>query len=249
MSEYTIDINGKRFELSTEFRDALEERARREYAPNPDFSCWWKNEDGDPTLVIETTGTMVPWDRMDQLEMGMDEEPTRGLGDPEPEEDVDSGNGMAELKPNEKKNDNTRPADFGRTHFAVTPFDYDEVPHPGGEDPDKIPPKRDEIDDNAVVLWVPQHPDIEVTWGAGEAMVPMFNWVEWNVQEKADQPRPVKDKRNSHDAFESLCNIHDCEVVGEYTPSNDIPEGDSGQVERKGEDWYSGNVVGDRWNV
>jgi hypothetical protein len=272
MSEYNIDVNGKRFELNDEFKESLERRAEIEYEDNAEFSCWWMvatesgdwlsrddHEAGDPVLVIDTTGPMVPWDRIDQLEMRMD--PRSGpessrdsqpadVSD-EPDE-TDAGNGMAEMKPPEDEPPEPGPRDvnFGRTHFGLTPHRFEEVPSPGGDDPDKIPAKPERLDEPSMVMWVPRHPDVDVTWGAGEAMMPMSSRVEWNVQEKADQPRPSKDKRNSHDAFESLCNIHNCEKIGEYTPSNDIPKEVSGQVERKGEEAYEeGKYGGDNWSV
>jgi len=268
MSEYTIDVNGKRYELSNEFKESLERRAELEYEDNPEFSCWWMvatesgewlardHDAGDPVLVIETTGPMVPWDRIDQLEMRMDprsvHEPNSGSSVDDGQEDTerDAGNGMAEVKPPEDEPDPTpRDVDFGRTHFGLTPHRFEEVPHPGGEDPNKVPPKPERLDEEMMVMWVPRHPDVDVTWSAGEAISPMSNRVEWNVQEKANQPRPSKNKQNSHDAFESLCRIHDCEKIGEYTPSNDIPES-AGQVERKGEEAYeNGRYGGNNWGA
>jgi len=266
-SKYTLDVNGKRYSLSDEFKESLERRAELEYEENPEFSCWWMvatesgdwlsrdHDAGDPVLVIETTGPMVPWDRIDQLEMRMDprdakpDEPPADVDDDL--EEMDSGNGMKEVKPPEDEpSPEPRDVNFGRTHFGLTPHRYEEVPSPGGDDPDKIPPKPERLDEEMMVMWVPRHPDVDVTWGAGEAIMPMSNRVEWNVQEKANQPRPASDKRNSHDAFESLCRIHDCEKIGEYTPSNDIPQEVSGQVERKGEEAYEeGRYGGDNWGM
>lgn len=213
---YTLDLNGTRYELTKDFKEAIEERARLEYKKNFDFSCWWKTEDGDPVLVIETTGVMVPWDRMDELEM-----------QPNPQQQ-----GM------------------GRMHFGVTPHRFDEVPSPGGQDPNKLPQKPERIDEPMMVMWIPRHPQTEVTWDAGETIAPMDSWVEWNVQEKADQPRPSKSKQNSHDSFESLCELHGCEVVGRASPSNDIENEVSGSVERKGEKAFEdGRFGGGHWNV
>jgi hypothetical protein len=249
MTEYTIDVNGKRYKLSDKFREAIEERAEREYSGNERFSCWWKNDDGDPTLVIETYGKMVPWDRLDQLEMQMEPEIELASDDDVVDpDDVDSGNGMAEQKPPDR-DPSPRDVNFGRQHFGLTPHRFEEVPQPGGDDPEKIPPKPKKLDEPSLVKWIPRHPDVDVRWDAGEAISPMDSWVEWNVQEKAEQPRPIKDKINSHDAIESLCQIHDCEVVATAEPSNDIDKTVSGSVERKGEDWFEGDVVGDRWNI
>lgn len=220
MSEYTIDVNGRRYELSDEFKDAIEKRARLEYEENRMFSCWWKEENGEPILVIETVGKMVPWDDLDQLEMQM--------GEPQQQQQTP----------------------FGRTHFALTPHRFEEIPDPGGEDPTKLPPEPKELDGNQLIVWVPDHPEVDVTWSAGKAMVPVDSWIEWNIQERANQPRPTQNKDNSHDAFESLCRIYDCELIGEAAPTNDIPKEQSGSVERKGERSFNeGKFGGDNWSV
>jgi hypothetical protein len=266
--EYTIDINGKRFKLNEDIRNALQERAESAYSENPTFSCWWQiareenytdeawaeniHEEGDPVLVIETDGPMVPWDKLDQLEATMPQQvdPSHDAEFVDEREDVDSGSGMKSIPPEEKKTTRSSKDIFGRTHFALTPHRYEEVPSPGGDEPDKIPPKPEEIDGEMMVMWLPRHPDIEHTWGTGEAMVSMSSWVEWNVQQRANQPKPDAEKENSHDSFESLCQIHDCEVIGEYTPSNDIPEGISGSVERKGEKAFEdGRFGGGNWDM
>jgi len=260
MTEYTLDVNGKRYSLNEKFRAALEKRAELEYKENESFECWWKvasgdgdwlmraHDAGDPVLVIETTGKMVPWDRLDQLEMDMKPPQFMNFDDDE-SDDIDSGNGMAEMSPSGDSHSPAEP-DFGRVHFGLTEDRFDEVPSPGGYDPEKIPQKPEEMDENMMVMWVPRHPAIDVTWGAGEAMTSMHNRVEWNVQEKAEQPRPVKDKRNSHDAFESLCKIYGCDLIGEYTPANDIPRGKPGQIQRKGKKPYKeGKYGGGNWSV
>lgn len=224
MSNYTLDVNGTRYELNEEFRDCIETRAELEYDKNYEFSCWWKTENGDPILVIETVGVMVPWDRMDQVEVRMPKDHQH------PEQ------------PGEQQ--------LGRMHFTATPHRFEEIPNPRGEDPDKLPEKPERISEPSMVMWIPRQPNVDVTWGAGETITSMETWVEWNVQEKANQPRPVKGKKNSHDAFESLCRTHDCDVIAEANPSNDIPSEVSGSVERKGEQTFNeGKFGGDNWNV
>jgi hypothetical protein len=262
MTEYTLDVNGKRYELNESVRGSIEDRARREYSKNAQFSCWWSvasqsnysdtawdeciHEEGDPILTIETSGVMVPWDRLDQMEARMpDEMPLADDGEPE---EHDSGNGMKTLPPEDEQDSHDEI--FGRTHFALTPRHFDEVPEPGSDDPDKIPPKPERASDEPeMVVWIPRHPDIDHTWSAGEAISPVTSWVEWNVQQRANQPNIIKEKQNSHDSFESLCRIHDCEKIGEYAPSNDIPQGQSGSVERKGEESFEdGRFGGDNWS-
>lgn len=286
---YTLDVNGKRYALNEDFREGIQRRARGEYRGNHLFSCWWKvasrddytdeewaennHSEGDPTLVIETEGPMVPWDRLDELEIEMED-----ISQP-PEADYheddgdttehDSGNGMKTLPPEDAiPEDEQEEQELGRTYFPLTPRSFEEVPQPDGDEPDKIPPKPMEMgDDPSLIWWVPKHPDVEERWGAGEAVVPTFSWVEWNVQARADEIRrktpgeikneklnsngPVSDvKPNSHDHFESLCKIHDCEKVGEYTVSQSTPEGESGQVKRKGKKQFEdGKYGGDNFHV
>lgn len=259
MNEYTIDINGKRYELNEAFRDNIERQARGAYGDNDFVDCWWTvakkddygsghglwadtweeciHDEGDPVLVIETYGKLVPASRLDQLEADMTE------SDDEPEE-LDAGNGMKTIEPPEQTDV------FGRTHFHVTPKGFEEVPQPDGEDPQKVPPEPERIDDVKMIQWIPSDPEVEHDWGVGEAVAPMESWVEWNVQKYADQPRTSKGKVNSHDSMESLCKLFDCEVVAEHTPSDEVPKGDSGSVKRKGKHRFEDGIAGGgNWNV
>lgn len=269
---YTIDVNGKRYALNEEFRESIQRRARGEYRGNHLFSCWWKvanrddytdeqwennnHSNGDPILVIETEGEMVPWDNLDELEFEME--------DVQPEADYheddddttehDSGNGMKTLPPEDAvPEDEEEEQEIGRTHFALTPRSFEEVPQPDSDKPEQIPPKPMKMgDDPSLVYWIPKHPDVEERWNAGEAITPTFSWVEWNVQARADEIRFKPDgdhKPNSHDHFESLCELHDCVKVGEYTPS-DTPDEESGQVKRKGKQQFEeGKYGGDNFHV
>jgi hypothetical protein len=259
--QYTVDLNGKRYSLNKQARQRIQSRAKSEYSENPMFSCWWKtasesdaensevHEIGDPILVIETEGRTVPWEKLDQLELEMQ--------DTSAFDGVDDDDGMKTVKPGEVSDDagsddNSR--EKNRTHFGVTPQDFQEVPSPEGEDPDKVPPAPKEFDDPEMVFWIPEHPDIEHSWSAGEAMAPMANWVEWNVQAKANQPRLSQDKDDSHDHWESILKMDECEVVGEMAPKQQPSEPDekqeSGSVKRKGEKSFEdGKYGGGHWNV
>lgn len=253
--EYTVTLNNTVYEMSQEWRDSIERRAELEYEDNDRFSCWWKvasaedaaeseiHEVGDPLLVIETVGVNVPWERLDQLEV---EEQTTDSYD-----GVDSGNGMTSVDPNEV-NDADENQEKNRTHFSVTPQDFEEVPAPEGEDAQKVPQKPQDFDEPSLVMWVPDNPDIEHSWDTGEAIMPMSNWVEWNVQTRADQPRPVRDKDSSHDHFESLAKSYGCEKVGEVAPAQEPKpdkKGESGSAQRKGDRFDEGIASGNNWNV
>lgn len=240
LPEYTINLNGKVYELNKDARDAIRKRAEHEYEGNEMFSAWWTVADpedytdegwensihakGDPVLVIETEGTMVPWDKLDQLNVEMQEvgpqsqldNMSQGGGQ---KQDQDNGNGLKTLDPDGGDvSDASRIV--GRTHFGITPQNFEEVPSPDGEDDDKIPPKPVELgDDPKMVYWVPNHPDVEHTWSAGEAITSMYNRVEWNVQKRANQPRLTVDKDNSHDLWESMLQGRECDVVAKLSPT------------------------------
>jgi hypothetical protein len=267
MTEYTIDLNGSRYKLNEEFRAAIAERARNAYEKNDVFSCWWSvakkenytdhewenniHEEGDPIMTIETVGPMVPWDNLDQLEADMEEPPTLldRAPDKDEDEDIDEGGGMQTVDPDDVTPETNKDI-FGRTHFPVTPHRKEDIPDPESEDPNSVPQKPAEIGGDELVVWIPRNPNIEHVWDTGEAITPMESWVEWNVQQRANQPRPRKDKADSHDNFESLCRIFDCEKIGEYSKSDSPPDGKSGEVERKGEEAFErGRYGGGHWDV
>lgn len=264
--EFTIDVNGSRYRLSDEFRWAIEDRARIAYRENNFFDCYWKvaskddytddhwesnnHEEGDPILVIETEGPIVPRDALDEVEVEMMEVEE---GDGDETEDVDAGNGMKTIPPEDADVDGEG---VGRSHFLATPPRYEDIPLPESEDEQKFPEAPEEIgEDPQMVWWIPKHPDAEERWDVGQAIISVYNVVEWNVQAKADEIRLSVDgvKDDSHDHFENLCKLRDCEKVGEYQVNQDVPrndDGDSGSVKRKGEDSFEeGKYGGDNWHV
>jgi hypothetical protein len=262
--EFTVTLNGTEYAVNESWRNSIEKRARNEYSENHLFECFWRVADesdaeesdihqkGDPILVIETEGPMVPWEKLDQLELEEQTPEAFDGVDTGGGSDVDEGNGMRTVKPGEVQ-DSDEEREKNRTHFEVTPQDFQDVPSPEGEDPERVPAKPEEFDSPKMVMWVPDNPEIEHSWDAGEAISPMYNWVEWNVQAKADQPRPAREKDSSHDHFETLAQSHDCEEVGEVSeqelsdPDTSEP---SGSVQRKGKDSFEdGKYGGGHWSV
>lgn len=266
-AQYTVDLNGKRYTLNEEARSSIQERARNEYEENDTFDCFWKvaspeqypdgewsetiHDAGDPILVISTRGPIVPWERLDTLNVEMQdagEDTGMDHGDDQTTE-KDNGNGLRTLDPDSL--DDTDKV-VGRTHFGLTPQSFEEVPSPDGEEEDKVPAKPEELgDDPSLVTWIPDHPDVEHSWGAGEAICSMFNRVEWNVQKKADQPPITKDKDDSHDHWESLLGLYDCEKIGELGPSQrPAPENSEQQDDDDvPEHFKEGKYGGDNWAI
>lgn len=268
-TRYTVDLNGKRYSLNEEGRKAIEKRAELEYEENTMFSCWWTvaskeqytdeawennvHKEGDPVLVIETEGIMVPWESLDTLNVEMQEaDPFGGMDSGGSTDSMDSGNGMQTLDPNDTDNENRKKV-IGRTHFEHSPQSYEEVPSPDGEEEDKIPPKPVKMgDDPVLVKWVPDHPDITHSWSAGEAIIPTNSWVEWNVQARANQPRLSQDKSDSHDHWEALLGgYHDCPVLAELGLSQEPGDNSSNSQTDDSEQVESmdGKRGGNNWRV
>lgn len=234
-TRFTITVNETKYALNEKFRERIERLAENVYGDNNRFSCWWKvvsEEDaekkdihsvGDPTLVIETEGTTVPWERLDQLQV--EDQST------EQYQSHDSGEDGSEEK--------------NRTHFSVTPSEYEELPSPDGEEQERVPESPRDFDEPQMVVFVPEDPDRTHTWGTGEAIAPMCNWVEWNVQARADQPRV--DYEDSHNHWESLLEMDGCDDV-ETDVSSEL---DSSGVSDSGDDKWdeSGKYGGQGWQV
>lgn len=258
-AQYTVDLNGKRYRLNGDVRERIQTRAKLAFDGNEYVSVWWRvataedeqdddtvHEAGDPLLVIETEGRMVPWSKLDQLELEMQDESAF--------DGVDDGSGGMRMVDADADGDDGG-EEKNRTHFGVTPQNFEEVPSPDGEDPDRVPAKPREFDEPSMVMFIPDNPDLEHTWETGEAITSVTSWVEWNVQQKANQPRLDEEAADSHEHWESILAIDDCDVVGELAPSQDPKPDDSdddvsGSVERKGEDRFTnGTANGDNWNV
>jgi hypothetical protein len=68
------------------------------------------------------------------------------------------------------------------------------------------------------------------------------------VQARANQPRPDKD--DSHDHWESILQMEDCEKLGEVEEEESDSSEKSGSVERKGEKSFEdGKYGGNNWSI
>lgn len=281
--QYTVTVNGKRYELNEEVRSYIQDCARQQYSENWYFSCWWKtasedqydddvwdekvHEAGDPVLVIETAGPVVPWERLDQLnvemqEAGPESELDREMDDTSDDE-LDAGNGMRTIDRDAVDTDSDDALDdaektIGRTHFSQVPQGFEEVADPDGEEEDKIPAKPMKLgDEPSLVKWVPDHPDVTHTWAAGEAITAVQSRVEWNVQEKANQPRLQEEKDNSHDHWQSILEGMDCESIeADEAGENDtddildkVDEGGDADDRDIPDEFENGKAGGGHWRV
>jgi len=223
MEGLTVTVNNRTYELSDSFRSDIEQIAENQYGDNHLLDYYWRaagsDEDdhayGDPLLCIETEGHQVPWDNIS--EFSLDESPVPGMmlrGPPSKNPgDSDNGNGVATMPPTPHDDDEMEdyklvmfPRDFGQPY-----------PDPNDGKLSTLPPMPDSLDDaDGPVMVVPIPEDTRPErWAAGQAIVPAFTAVEWNLQRRADTALSIGSHRggDSHDKWERWMKRLDCTVV------------------------------------
>lgn len=267
--QLTIKLNGSEYALTKSFKENVETRAKNEFKENPLFDCWWsENKRGDPILNIETEGYWVPWDRLESLEFEMQEVEQDEPDDSDDTEEIDAGNGMKTV-PKDDVDMDTDPTqgpddedeEEPDTTFMMTHPTKHYVPQPDEDDPEKLPPDPEELpEDPSLIAWIPDDNREEV-WTTGKALVPSMQFVQWNVQIRADEAPDGATKltvgdsghvdeevrTNSHDHWESLAELHDCEKVGEVGPS-DEPSEPGEYAGKEPEDRLNGTAGGNNWS-
>lgn len=269
--ELTIRVNGSEYSLSDEFKESIEDRARREFDENWLFDCWWdSNERGDPILHIETEGYCVPWSRLEQLEFeyappeqeGNDSESDND----EPHgEELDNGNGVKSVPKDDvnmqSSGDDEQSEEKPDNKFMVTPSTKEYIPQPESDDPEKIPADPEELPDNPnLVVWVPEDETTEC-WSTGKALAPQSMFLEWNVQLKADEAPEGSTKlvpgegghveeqarTSNHDRWEDMLKMYDCEVVAEKSQKQSPPD-ESEYSGKEAEENMDGIANGNNWS-
>lgn len=64
---HTLTVDGTTYELTDDFRRFVQRSAESAYESNEYVSTWWKQDSGDPVLVIETAGKRMPYEYIDQV--------------------------------------------------------------------------------------------------------------------------------------------------------------------------------------
>lgn len=267
-SKLSVEANNKEFLLTDEFLTRIEDLADRLYSENEYVDYYWRlgnpqeedHESGDPILCIETQGPIVPWERLSEMEMEMQD-----IDSPKKPDDVDNGNATAgQPKPEDGEED---------TKAVMTPRDWMIYPDPEDEDFDTLPPKPERYPEEEPELVVPiPASERDEQWEVGEAIISAHTEVEWNIQARIDSAevgatrvRPAEsggvtevERDDSHDEWEALLRADDCEVIGEMKPKNKPdPNDESGESQRKPWDYEGAGkdetvddgAVGDRWQL
>jgi len=257
----TVTVNGKQYALNDSFRAEIEQIAENEYGENEFLSYYWRvaddsddeHNEGDALLCIETEGKMVPWDKLSEFEMQMESVGPQFImpdtnGDDS--DHSDNGNGTQSI------DGDSTPASGDDTvdDFKLPMFPRGYRPIPDADDGrfDTVPPAPKKYDESEPILLVPIPMDTrEERWAAGEAMIPVSTYVEWNMQRRADTAPAygTESHGHSHDKWEAWLENHGCEVIGTVQPKNppreEMPDDEDVFARRD----LGGKFGGNNWNI
>ncbi|AGM11477.1 hypothetical protein M199_gp189 [Halogranum tailed virus 1] len=262
----SVCVNGKVYRLSDEFKSDIERIAENEYGDNEFFSYHWRvadsddedHEAGDAILCIETEGHMVPWDALSEFELEMQERGPQVV-DPSSDDDQqpterDNGNGVKTVKKDEVGMDDDTPDDMQDFKMTMMPQNFRPIPDPDDGKFSTLPPEPQEYDEEAgpiLVIPIPQN-QREERWAAGRSMVPVYNFIEWNMQKRADSVPSFGQKKrgDSHDKWQDWLERQDCEVTGTLQPKNPPEEqDDSAQDMYDSQEDVGPKYGGNNWQV
>jgi hypothetical protein len=209
----TVTVNGKTYALNDSFKREIEQIAENEYGDNDFLSYYWRvaddsdddHNEGDALLCIETEGKMVPWDKLSEFEMQMESVGPQFIMPDDSTDDSDhsdNGNGTQSIDGDSI----SASGDDTIDDFKLPMFPRGYRPIPDADDGrfDTVPPAPKKYDESEPILLVPIPMDTrEERWAAGEAMIPVSTYVEWNMQRRADvaltpHPRTEQNHTDTH---------------------------------------------------
>jgi hypothetical protein len=216
----TVTVNGKTYALNDSFKREIEQIAENEYGDNEFLSYYWRvaddsdddHNEGDALLCIETEGKMVPWDKLSEFEMQMESVGPQFIMPDDSTDDSDhsdNGNGTQSIDGDSI----SASGDDTIDDFKLPMFPRGYRPIPDADDGrfDTVPPAPKKYDESEPILLVPIPMDTrEERWAAGEAMIPVSTYVEWNMQRRADTAPAygTESHGHSHDKWEAWLENH-----------------------------------------
>jgi len=254
--DMTLCVNNTEYQVNSKLREVIEHRITSEYGENNFLEYYWTIENTDPVVKIETEGNYVPWDKLSEFEVNnnnssddtntsQNKNPVNNSPDnPNPRTIKSNASTlMKRQQDNKNSNDNTSqdtstPSDDDIDDYKKVMFPESVRPFPDPDDEDfgTLPPMPEEFDEEeneeTLIIPIPENQRIE-RWAAGEAIIPVYSTLTWNLQDRADSiPRygthntstqsipqeseiTRNNQQNSHDEWEALLEHCDCPIITE----------------------------------
>lgn len=264
----TIKVDGEHtvYKLNEEARSSIERRAEIAFEENPMLDYWWETyndtfEDhhgpnqvkraqyGDPILVIETEGEVVPAENVVQPQQAqmIDATDVESDGDGTQKEET-SGSDMKTLLPDRDEPDEE---DYSLEQLVQDSIETREEQMKDGRLP------RAPEEEPKVPHFIQTIPELGgESWSTARAMFPAAGMYYWDVQARIDYPPVLPDqtkeqaRQRSHERWQRNMERWGCEVVEEKKHTSDEEErkpwmydsAEKGETKDKGE-------VGTRWNL
>jgi hypothetical protein len=277
MRELSIIVNNTEYQLNESLRELIEQRIKSEYGDNNFLEYYWTIENNDPVVKIETEGNRVPWDKLSEFEVNKDNDKDQDNDNTSPTSNSTASNqspkssgashhgqgGLMKMPRNNTSNTTSNTNTNTNEHDEVDdykkvmfPESYRPFPDPDDQNFGTLPPMPDEFDEDeneeTLVIPIPENQRSE-RWAAGEAIIPVYSTITWNLQKRADSiPRyGTRDSKtqsitqdstvsntttpiNSHDEWETLLRESNCPIIN--SNSNPNPDTRSQNEQSRDED-------------
>ena len=262
----TIQTDGTySYELSDKAQERLLRSAEIAYEKNQYVDCWFETYDdsfeeahpgacpraqyGDPIIVIETEGPMVPADRVVQPQEAKSIDSSQ-LEDDDAElvDEKDNGGDMMTVLPDRDNPD--------KANYSVEQLVKDSIETRSEQIENGRLPRRPH-EEPEVPQFIQLMPELDGTvWSTAEAMFPVGGFYYRNVQTRIDYPPTPPSKtleqarQESHETWQEMLENMDCKKTKKERHK-------SAQEERKPWDYDSTDTdetvndgeVGARWNL
>ena len=263
----TVETDGGSsvYKLNEDARSAIERRAEIAFEENTLFDYWWETyndtfEDhhgpnqvsraqyGDPVLVIETEGKVVPAENVVQPQQAQMIDASETDNMKEGGEENTKGSDMMTLLPERDEPDEE---DYSLEQLARSYIESREEQIEDGRLP------REPKEEPKVPHFIQTVPELGgENWSTAKAMFPAAGMYYWDVQARIDYPPVMPDQTKeqarqlTHERWEENFERWGCEIVDEKRHTSD-------EEERKPWDYSSGEAdetkdmgeVGTRWNL
>jgi hypothetical protein len=265
IEELRMTVNNTEYQLTESLQALVEQRIKSEYGNNNFLEYYWTIENNDPVVKIETEGNHVPWDKLSEFEVNTDSNSNSDSEKTPSSNSTHSNQSPKSSSGNQPRSNASRLMKMPRNNTSTTgntntntneqddvddykkvmfPESYRPFPDPDDQNFGTLPPMPDEFDEDeneeTLVIPIPENQRSE-RWAAGEAIIPVYSTITWNLQERADSTprygtrdsitqsithentiRDTTTQMNSHDEWERLLQEANCPVINSDTTQESV---------------------------